>query len=166
LAVGAVGEDAHDGHGLGDAAHVDRAERLEAESRTSADRVGRRPGTEDLARPGEVDDAGREIHVAADDVVAAAARRTPVHSHPHPQRDVDAGAVALGCVSRVVDGVEVVLETQARAERVVRVVEPEQQPVAQLLHDPGGFGKRGRTMCSCRSRSARPRRRRAGRSGR
>ena len=70
---GAGVEDAHDRHGLGDTADEDRTERLEADTRVLADLFGGHLRAQHLPRPREIDDAGREVDVAADDVVAAPA---------------------------------------------------------------------------------------------
>ena len=81
---------------------------------------------------GKVDDPRRQVDVPADDVVAAPAWAAPVHADAHPQRE-RLDRLAL----------EPLLELETRPQRVARVVEPEQQPVAELLHDATRRRKRG-----------------------
>src|SRR4051812_38061294 len=144
----ACGENPHYRHRFGDTPHEHRAERLEPDIGPRAYDVRGCLRAQHLARSRKIDDPGGEIDVAPDDVVAASPRGPPVDANAHPERNVfDTARAGFDFVGRVfvvgplVDAVELTLEAQARVDRFVRIVEPEQQSVAELLHDPCRRGK-------------------------
>src|SRR6266545_3047622 len=117
--------DAEQADGIGDPAHHDRSELLDLESRQRVARRGRCVGRcEQLAGACDVHDPGGEVHVVADEIVAAPGGASPVHPHADPQRCRFTGR------SR-----EPLEQVEARGEAGRRVGEPEHQTVTELLHD-------------------------------
>ena len=86
-----------------------------------------------LARPGDVDDPGGDVHVMADEVAAPDRLMAPVQTDPHPQRK--AGRVGVGIEPRK--------QIERGAQRRGRIREPQQQAVAELLDQSRAARQRG-----------------------
>ena len=84
-----------------------------------------RLGHEHLAGPGHVDDPRGHVDVVTDEVVTAGRGSAPVKTDPDPQRQERVSRLAL----------ERLLQVEAGRERGCGGREPEQQAVAELLHD-------------------------------